>query len=129
MSKLAELFRNNVKKFLDSRGRGSQAEFARALKTSSQAVNNFLGASGEIQTDTLEEYTRELEKMGFDVWGSFRAKETATAASSPSDRRLELIRRVLEMPDGKVESLLKQLGAGEFTVFPNAAPDKSKDNT
>lgn len=51
----------------------------------------------------------------------------APAANSPSDRRLELIRHVLEMPDGEVESWLKQFVAGEF-VSPELASDKNKNN-
>lgn len=56
MSNLADLFRQNVKKILESRGRGAQASLAKALDASPTSVNNLLAAVGEIQSDTIEAY-------------------------------------------------------------------------
>jgi transcriptional regulator with XRE-family HTH domain len=65
-----------------------------------------------------------------------RASKTATiehsreTESQPTNSRLELIRRVLAIPDTEVESLLKTLSVGDFAAGAgiSAEPDKSKNN-
>jgi hypothetical protein len=123
MSDSNELARKKIFQWIAEPGR-SRNMLAEKAGIGGSVLATFLSGGGA----TLKSLDAIAIAMGVKTSELISEQPIATT-QIPSDRRLELIRRVLEMSDGKVESLLKQLGAGEFTVFPDTAPDKSKDNT